>query len=302
MNVVETHGLTKTYGRWRVVDNLNMHVRQGDIYGFVGRNGAGKSTVMRMICGLASPTEGSVTLFGQERASAQQRVGALIEAPGILPNLTAYGNLMAKALALGIADAPRQCDRVISLVGLEGAENKKAKGYSLGMRQRLGVALALIGSPDLLVLDEPLNGLDPRGTRDMRNLLVSLNQTQGTTILISSHVLDQLDRMATRYGVIASGRLVREMTAEQVQAECEDSLRIRTTDPARTLAILQSALPSVAFRAEPDGAIIATRYEDAAAISQVLSDARQTVLELTVTQRDLEEYFLNLMDEGARHV
>ncbi|MDO4291507.1 MAG: ATP-binding cassette domain-containing protein [Eggerthellaceae bacterium] len=301
MNVVETCGLTKVYGRWRVVDDLNMHVRQGDVYGFVGKNGAGKSTVMKMICGLVTPTSGSVKLFGEE-AAGSPRTGALIEAPGVLPRLSVSDNLMAKALALGIPGARSQCDRVISLVGLEAAADQKARKLSLGMRQRLGIALALIGSPDLLILDEPLNGLDAQGTRSMRNLIISLNQTLGVTFIISSHVFDQLDRMATRYGVIAQGRLVREATAEQVQAECEDSLRIRTENPARTLAMLQEELPAAAFRAEPDGALVVTRYENAQAVSEALHRTGQVVLELSTHRRDLEEYFLNLMDEGERHV
>ena len=340
MNVVETCGLTKVYGRWRVVDGLNMHVRQGDIYGFVGKNGAGKSTVMKMICGLVTPTAGSVKLFEKEgnaanataattagaaaagagaasadgqhaehgdrslasHAEGNPRIGALIEAPGILPRLSVSDNLMAKALALGIPGARSQCDRVISLVGLEAASSQKARKLSLGMRQRLGIALALVGSPDLLILDEPLNGLDAQGTRSMRNLIISLNQTLGVTFVISSHVFDQLDRMATRYGVIAQGRLVREATAEQVQAECEDSLRIRTDNPALTLALLQEALPAAAFRAEPDGALVATRYESPQAVSEALHRTGQTVLELSTHRRDLEEYFLNLMDEGERRV
>ena len=162
---------------------------------------------------------------------------------------------MAKALALGVVDAPARCREALALVGLEGVGRKKAKGFSLGMKQRLGLALALVGSPDLLLLDEPFNGLDPEGTRAMRNLIVRLNQTLGVTVVISSHVLDQLDRVATRFGVIAEGRMVREMTAEQVQAECGDSLRVRTADPARALALMEEAFPQATLRALPDGSL-----------------------------------------------
>ena len=167
----------------------------------------------------------------------------------------------------------------------------------LALAQR---ALALIGSPDLLLLDEPLNGLDPEGTRAMRNLIVRLNQSFGVTIVISSHVLDQLDRMATRFGVIANGRMVREMTADEVQAECGDSLRVRTADPARTLALLEEALPGAAFRAEPDGALSVSGAVNQAAVAQALRASDQTVLELSQVKRDIEDYFVELMEGGAR--
>lgn len=302
MNVIEARGLTKSYRGKRVVDRLDMRVAQGDIYGFVGKNGAGKSTVMKMICGLVTPTEGEIRLFGDARPGGEGdlRVGALIEEPGLVPNLTAYENLMAKALASGIVNAPDRCAETLALVGLGETGKKKARGFSLGMKQRLGLALALIGSPDLLLLDEPLNGLDPEGTRAMRNLIVRLNQSFGVTIVISSHVLDQLDRMATRFGVIANGRMVREMTADEVQAECGDSLRVRTADPARTLALLEEALPGAAFRAEPDGALSVSGAVNQAAVAQALRASDQTVLELSQVKRDIEDYFVELMEGGAR--
>ena len=302
MNVIETNGLSKAFGSKMAVDQFDMHVGQGDIYGFVGRNGAGKSTVMRMLAGLAAPTDGEVREFGMQprEAGASRRIGALIEAPGIVGNLTAYENLMAKALAMGVVDAPARCRETLALVGLDGVGKKKAKGFSLGMKQRLGLALALVGSPDLLLLDEPLNGLDPEGTRAMRNLIVRLNQTLGVTVVISSHVLDQLDRVATRFGVIAEGRMVREMTSEQVQAECGDSLRVRTVDQARSLALMEEAFPQATLRALPDGSLSVTGDYDAAAVSRLLHDADQTVLELNPVRRDIEDYFVELMEGGAR--
>ncbi|HIW75496.1 MULTISPECIES: ATP-binding cassette domain-containing protein [Gordonibacter] len=304
MNVVETRGLAKAFRGKRAVDRFDMHVAQGDIYGFVGKNGAGKSTVMKMICGLVAPTEGEIALFGGTRPDGEDslRIGALIEDPGLLPNLTAYENLMAKALASGIVNAPDRCVETLALVGLGEVGKKKVRGFSLGMKQRLGLALALIGSPDLLLLDEPLNGLDPEGTRAMRNLIVRLNQSLGVTVIISSHVLDQLDRMATRFGVIANGHMVREMTADEVQAECGDSLRVRTADPARTLALLEEALPDATFRAEPDGALVLVGTCDHGAVSRLLRDTDQTVLELSVLKRDIEDYFVELMEGGVHHV
>ncbi len=315
MNVIETRGLAKAYGERRVVSDFAMTVAAGDIYGFVGKNGAGKSTVMKMICGAVTPTAGEVVLFGAapERregrgatasAAADQvrRIGVLIEEPALLPNLSAYDNLMAKALALGIADGPARCEEVLRLVGLQGAGKRKTKAFSLGMKQRLGLALALLGSPDLLLLDEPFNGLDPEATRAMRNLIVHLAETFGITVVISSHVLDQLDRMATRYGVIAEGRMVREMTAGEVAAECGGSLRVRTADSPRALAVLEEAYPAAAFRAEPGGTIVVSGDYDAEAVARTLSGAGQVVLEFSQDHRDIEDYFVALMEGGATHV
>ncbi len=315
MNVIEARGLAKAYGGRRVVDDFAMTVAAGDIYGFVGKNGAGKSTVMKMICGAVTPTAGEVVLFGAapERregrgatasAAADQvrRIGVLIEEPALLPNLSAYDNLMAKALALGIADGPARCEEVLRLVGLQGAGKRKTKAFSLGMKQRLGLALALLGSPDLLLLDEPFNGLDPEATRAMRNLIVHLAETFGITVVISSHVLDQLDRMATRYGVIAEGRMVREMTAGEVAAECGGSLRVRTADSPRALAVLEEAYPAAAFRAEPGGTIVVSGDYNAEAVARTLSGAGQVVLEFSQDHRDIEDYFVELMEGGATHV
>ena len=323
--VMETRGLAKEYRGQRVVDDFAMHVQPGVIYGFVGKNGAGKSTVMKMIDGLVRPTAGEVLLFGapadtgtaeleatgaavgdaarDSRAATdgRQRLGALIEAPGLLPSLGAYDNLMAKALALGLPDARERCEEALRLVGLDGAGRKRAKKFSQGMKQRLGIALALIGQPDLLLLDEPFNGLDPEGTRAMRQLLMRLNQSFGMTMVISSHVLDQLDRIATRYGVIAQGRMVREMTAEAVRAECGDSLRVRTADPARTLALLEQAFPAATLRMEPDQALHVSGGFEPEAVAQRLHADGVTVLEFTEVKRDLEDYFVELM-EGGSHV
>ncbi len=322
MNAIETRGLSKAYGGRRVVSDFDMTVAAGDIYGFVGKNGAGKSTVMKMICGVAAPSGGEVVLFGGALegsgagsapsdtgvgdlvagSAAIWRIGVLIEEPGLLPNLSAYRNLMAKALAWGIVDAPARCEEVLRLVGLAGVGKRKVRGFSLGMKQRLGLALALLGNPDVLLLDEPFNGLDPEATRAMRNLIVRLNQTLGITVVVSSHVLDQLDRMATRYGVIADGRLVRQMSAEEMAAECGRSLRVRTADTARALALLQEAFPTVAFRAEPDGTLVATGAYDAEAVARQLQGAGQVVLEFSQEQRDIEDYFVELMEGGATHV
>ena len=298
MDVIEAHALTKVYKGKRAVDGLEMRVAKGDIYGFVGKNGAGKSTTMKMACGLVTPTSGEVTVFGGESGAGRgefSRVGALIESPGVLPAMSAFDNVMAKALALGVVRAREQAAELIELVGLADAGKKRVKGFSLGMRQRLGIALALVGSPDLLLLDEPFNGLDPEATRGLRAALVRLNQERGVTIVISSHVLDQLMRMATRFGVIREGRMVRELTDEELHAECGSSVRVRTTDTARALAILEEALPGATFRAEPDGAVLVANA-GAEEVSGVLHDWGAQVLELSTIERDVEDFFVELMD------
>ncbi|NMM97450.1 MULTISPECIES: ATP-binding cassette domain-containing protein [Bifidobacterium] len=309
MDAIRIRSLAKQYVGKRVVDKLDMTVPQGAIYGFVGKNGAGKSTVMKMIAGLATPSDGEITLFGNmatataDRSGGVQRVGALIENPGLLPHMSAFDTMMAQALAFGVADPKPVCHALLDQVGLGNTGRKKTKGFSLGMKQRLGIALALVGSPDLLLLDEPFNGLDPEGARGMRNYLVRLNQQRGITIIVSSHVLDQLERMCTHYGVIANGHMVREMTAEQVQADCGDSLTVRTADTAAALAILEERLADdcanpVRFTAEPDGSITISGGFDAAEVSRVLHDANQTVLELSAKSRDMEDYFVALMDDA----
>lgn len=311
MNVIQATGLTKRYGSFHAVDGLDMHVAQGDIYGFVGKNGAGKSTTMKMVAGLVTPTSGNLSLFGSDHAPRQvgaasrnrsfsadfSRIGTLIEEPGIIPNFSATENIMAKALAVGVAHPKQAAAELLELVGLQTAGSRKTKKFSQGMKQRLGLALALVGSPDLLLLDEPFNGMDPETTRDLRQMLVRLNRERNVTIVISSHVLDQLMRVANRFGVISSGRMVRELTEEELHEECGSSIRVKTTDPARSHAILEQSLPQAVFRALPDGSLQISRA-DVESISKVLHEADQTVLELSVTERDVEEYFVGLM--GSR--
>ena len=305
MYAVETNQLCKVYGQNRAVWNFDMHVPEGAVYGFVGKNGAGKSTVMKLIACLATPTSGAISLYGRvsegiER-SGLNRVGVLIETPGLLPNLSAFDNLYYKALSLGIVDAKMRCRDILRTVGLGGASTMRAKKFSLGMRQRLGVGLALLGSPDLLLLDEPFNGLDPEGTRELRNLITDLSHNHGVTFVISSHVLDQLDRMATCYGVIAHGQMIREMSAEQVDLECGDSMRLRVDRPEQALVRLQESDPNLICLMEPGDYIRLRGDVDPQLIAQTLHDAGFVVYELTVVRRDIEDYFVELMDGGAHY-
>ena len=313
MLAIETRGLSKAYRGRNVVDGLDMHVARGDIYGFVGRNGAGKSTTMKMICGMIRPTAGEVRLFdrfaaGSSGSASQKaprseavRIGTLVENPGLYPNMTALENMRCKAMALGLVDSVAEIEQLLCIVGLTAAGKKPAKSYSLGMKQRLGLALAMLGSPDVLLLDEPMNGLDPEGVREMRNLIIRLNEQRGITVVVSSHVLDQLGRMATRYGVINEGRMVGEMTADEVTQACGDYLVVRTAEPERTVALLAETRPSIVCTALPDGSLRLQDASgdqgalDAAGVGTLLAAQGIAVYELRAHARDLEEFFLELM-------
>ena len=301
MNVIETNGLSKAFGSKMAVDQFDMHVGQGDIDGFVGRNGAGKSTVMRMLAGLAAPTDGEVREFGMQprEASASRRIGALIESPGLYGSMSATDNLMMKALALGLADPKDKVRDLLDLTGLGSVGSKATKNFSMGMKQRLGLALALLGSPDLLLLDEPLNGLDPEGAREIRRLIMRLNDERGITVVVSSHVLEQLGKMATRYGVIREGRMVREMSAAEVDQECSDFLQLEAANPTLALAVLQERFAGLRFQSMPDGAIRVFGGADAGAVGAALNEQGIAVRGLYAHRRDLEEFFVEMM--GAEY-
>ena len=301
MNVIETNGLSKAFGSKMAVDQFDMHVGQGDIYGFVGRTGAGKSTVMRMLAGLAAPTDGEVREFGMQprEASASRRIGALIESPGLYGSMSATDNLMMKALALGLADPKDKVRDLLDLTGLGSVGSKATKNFSMGMKQRLGLALALLGSPDLLLLDEPLNGLDPEGAREIRRLIMRLNDERGITVVVSSHVLEQLGKMATRYGVIREGRMVREMSAAEVDQECSDFLQLEAANPTLALAVLQERFAGLRFQSMPDGAIRVFGGADAGAVGAALNEQGIAVRGLYAHRRDLEEFFVEMM--GAEY-
>ena len=301
MNVIETSGLTKAFGGKMAVDQFDMHVGQGDIYGFVGRNGAGKSTVMRMLAGLAEPTGGEVRVFGSSpcEAGASRRIGALIESPGLYGSMSATDNLMMKALALGLADPKDKVRDLLDLTGLGSVGSKATKNFSMGMKQRLGLALALLGNPDVLLLDEPFNGLDPEGAREIRRLIMRLNDERGITVVVSSHVLEQLGKMATRYGVIREGRMVRELIAAEVDQECSDFLQLEAANPALALAVLQERFAGLRFQSMPGGAIRLFGGADAGAVGAALNEEGIAIRGLYAHRRDLEEFFVEMM--GAEY-
>lgn len=257
MLALKCENLTRDFWRKRVVDSVSLALAPGDLYGLVGRNGAGKSTLLKMLAGYLAPTAGAVEICGEALGPCQTsaHVGCLIEHPAVNPSLTAFQNVMVRALAQGLPDAKEAAARTLQAVGLDPAARERAAGFSLGMKQRLGLALALVGEPDVLLLDEPFNGLDPEGVRQVRELLVNLAETRQVAVLVSSHVLDQLDRMVTRYGVIREGRLVCEVTADQVAAECTDYLCVETPEAPRAVAVLQQRWPAASSTVMPNDAI-----------------------------------------------
>ncbi len=239
---VRTEQLQKAYKNQKVLDHVCMHVEKGAIYGLIGRNGAGKTTLMKMITGMAYPTAGDIYLFGENTKTDQKnqmRLGNLIENPGLYPGMTAFENMRLQAVAMGVYRKETVYD-LLDLVGLGDVGGKKVKNFSMGMKQRLGIGIALIGSPDMLILDEPINGLDPQGIIEIRELLMKLNRTKNMTVIISSHILDELSRVATKYGIINSGELMMELTEEELREKCAEKVEIITTDVAHAEVVLES--------------------------------------------------------------
>ncbi len=303
MAVIQTMGLSKRYKDKWAVDHLDLRVEQGDIYGFIGRNGAGKSTALKLLCGLVRPTEGEALIFDKpiHDSVARRRVGALIEQPGLYPDLSGRENLRLYATLLGLDSPERRADEIMETVGLSPKEKKPVKHYSMGMKQRLGVGLALLGGPDLLLLDEPINGLDPEGIREMRELLSELNRERGLTIVISSHILGELSKIATRYGIIQQGRMVEQITSAELEQKCTDYLHLRASQPQKAAALLEKEFQLLQWEMRPEGEIRIYETVDAKAVGQVLTQAGISVEEMGLHKQDLEGYFLERMG-GEGHV
>ena len=301
-DVIVTQNLTKMYGDKAAVSSMDMHVKQGDIYGFIGRNGSGKSTTLKMLCGLAFPTQGSIRVFGQSlsRESVRKRIGVLIESPGLEGGRSAYENMYLKASLMGIVDPDKEIRELLTLTGLNTDNKKLVKRYSMGMKQRLGIAMALLGGPDLLILDEPINGLDPEGMNQLRTLLVDLNQKKGVTILVSSHILGELSKMATRYGIIKDGCLVKEISKEELSAECKDYLYLKTSDSKMSAVLLEEKLGIRNYEVRPEGEIRIYQKADSGQITTVMTSAGISVFAIYGHQQDLEGYFLDLMGKESK--
>lgn len=301
MNIIETHDLCKQYGNALRVAHLDLDVPEGSIYGFLGPNGAGKSTTLKMILGLVRPTAGNIKVLGKKmdsgsRLSVLQQVGSLIESPSYYGHLTGEENLRIVQTLRGVPE--RNIREVLQIVRLDGQRGKKVAHYSLGMKQRLGLAAALLGYPKLLILDEPTNGLDPAGIQEMRELICSLPERFGMTVVVSSHLLSEIDQMADHVAIIREGELVFQDTLEALHGRSRHHLALRTTNNAVARAVLQEK--SVSSQ-EEDGYLILPILSDelAAQLTRLLAERRLGVIRLEERQKSLEDIFLELTGKAA---
>lgn len=302
--VIETNKLTKIYKKQRAVDQVDMHVRRGAIYGLIGKNGAGKTTIMKMLTGMANPTEGEMRLFGsdgKEVSTSQMRVGALIERPGVYGDKSAFQNMKLKALAMGVY-RKENIQEILELVGLSDTGDKKVKSFSMGMLQRLGIALALIGTPDMLILDEPVNGLDPQGMIEVRNLIRRLNREYHMTILISSHILEELSKVVTDYGIIDCGELIQEISAEELEKSCEKKIEIITPETAKATVALEGMGITEYTVADEKTVYVYQGMEMLPAINRGLAQRDVPVIEIKMQNDSLEEFFLKTVEDRRAKV
>src|SRR5690625_1074245 len=263
--ILRTNNLSKQYGNDFALENINVSIKKGEIYGFIGQNGAGKSTLLRLVTGLAFPSSGSIELFGNDNSNkltdAEKRMGAIIENPALFPNMSAYENLEVHRLQKGIPG--KECIfKTLELVGLKDTGKKKSKNFSLGMRQRLGLGIALLSDPEFLILDEPTNGLNPMGIIELRELIKKLNRERGLTVLISSHILSELHQLATTFGIIHKGILLEELSSKELDEKCRQHLRIKVDDPNKGATLLEKYLFTTNFEVMQDGTIKLFNYLD----------------------------------------
>ena len=294
--LLQTRNLTKQYGRHRAVDDVNMHIKKGAIYGFIGRNGAGKTTCLKMISGLSAPSYGEIEMFGYKGKDLQKvrsRVGCLIEAPGLYGNMSAFDNLNIKCKLTGIKKKG-YIEELLKTVGLDAVGEKKTKHYSLGMKQRLGIALALVGEPDLLILDEPINGLDPQGIVEVRETIQKLAKERGMTICISSHILEELSKIATDYGIIHNGCLVQELTREELMKKCSERIELTLDNPKQAIPVLDDMGFNSYQVIDKEHIHIFERLGESANLNMELAKAGIPVKGISITSEELENYFLRL--------
>lgn len=297
MNAIEIRNLTKNFGEKQALSGLDMTVPVGAIYGFIGENGSGKSTTEKIICGLIHPTQGQVKLYDRDYTDIDVRasVGVLIENPGCYPNYSVWNNLMLQATNLSIPNKEEEVRKVLKMVRMEGAASNKYKNCSLGMKQRIGIAMALLGSPKLLVLDEPINGLDADGMRIMREVLTDITKSNQCTVLVSSHILGELEKIATHYGIIRHGKMIVEMTAEELEKSCPTFVAVKTNEMTKTKDVLLKKYSKVLEDNEKNY----LRVYDAKSAEQIveyLYKKNIVVSEIWTDKIGLEEYYINLMD------
>lgn len=300
--VLETNMLTKSYRNFTALKGLDIHIPKGAIYGFVGRNGAGKTTLIRLICGLQNPTSGSYKIYGVKNTEkkiicSRRRMGAVVESPSIYMDMTATENIRQQYRILGMPSDGGILE-LLQLVGLNHTGEKKVKNFSLGMRQRLGIAVALAGNPDFLVLDEPVNGLDPQGIIEMRELILKLNKEHGITVLISSHILDELARLATYYGFIDGGHMIKEMSAEELDAKCQKCTTVEVSDINALVRVLDGMNLKYSILADKKADI----YSELQVTRLIETLAKENCIVYSFREKDesLESFYMNLVG-GKSH-
>lgn len=298
--ILKTNALCKNYKSFKALNGLSMSIPKGAIYGFVGKNGAGKTTLIRLICGLQQPTSGEYTLYGRkntekEVAKSRRRMGAVVETPSVYLDMTAEDNLRQQYRILGLPSFDGIAD-ILKLVGLEDAGKKKVKHFSLGMRQRMGIAIALAGEPDFLVLDEPVNGLDPQGIIEVRELILKLNREKQITVLISSHILGELSKLATHYGFIDSGRMVREMSAEELEAACRKCVHMEVSDTKVLSRVLDKM--SVDYRILSDRTADVYAKVNISLLVSALAEEDCEIISMQERDESLESYYVSLVGGG----
>lgn len=299
--VLQTHDLTKTYARKNAVDHINLKIRKGDIYGFIGKNGAGKTTTIKMIVGLSNPTSGEIELFGStDLNEGRKRIGTVIENPALYPYLTARQNIEAQRIMKGVTDKSIT-DDLLEIVGLKDTGRKKAKNFSLGMKQRLAIALALVGDPEFLLLDEPINGLDPTGIKDIRELILKLNREAGITVLISSHILGELAKISTSYGVISNGALIEQFTAEELKNRVRDCLKITVNNPEKAVFVLKDSLGISDIQVEGNSIRVYEMLDKSVDINSILESNDIIVQFFEKETGDYENEFIKLMEGGNKN-
>jgi len=297
--VLKTNLLTKRYASKNVVDQVNITIEKGDIYGLIGKNGAGKTTLIRMITGLTSETEGEIELFGSTDLSKErQRVGCVIESPALYLSLTAFQNMEYYRIQRGIAEK-EIIKKLLEIVDLHETGNKKVKNFSLGMKQRLALAISILGNPDFVILDEPVNGLDPIGIIDMRNMILRLNEELGITFLVSSHILPELSQIATRYGILNDGILVKQLTKKELEEECKKSLFLQVDDSSKAVLVLENQLATNNYVVMNHKEIRVFDYlENPSKVAKALIENDISLEAMKVTGVDLEEYFKQVITGG----
>lgn len=295
--VLQTNALSKSYKNFKALNGLSMNIPKGSVYGLVGKNGAGKTTLIRLICGLQSPTSGEYVLYGRKNtdkdiAKSRRKMGAVIETPSIYADMSARDNLIQQYKILGLPSYDG-IPELLELVGLENTGAKKAKNFSLGMKQRLGIAVALAGDPDFLVLDEPANGLDPQGIVEIRGLILKLNRERQITVLISSHILDELSRLATCYGIIDGGRMVKELTSSELDDLCRKCLQVKVSDTKAMVRALEKM--NIEYKITSENSADLFTKVNITSLSSALAEENCEIYSVSEKDESLESYFISLV-------